>query len=250
MPSNDDAQIARKHLSRSTKINLAVTIIVAAAIVLYLIFDIVFHGPLMSLLMNRDQLVRSVESWGAFAPILYMLLQIAQTVVAPIPGQVVGSVGGFLFGAWGIIWTTIGTLIGCYIVFRLARRFGRPLIEKIFKKSVIEQFDFILNSKSTSLILFAIFLLPGFPDDLVCYLAGMTRLSIRRLMVILFLGKLPTIILTNFLGAGLSDNLGLVAGLSVVMVMLLGIAVWKRDLIMRILKGEHRKERKKPDQKA
>lgn len=249
MPSSDD-QLARKRLSRSTKIKLAVTIIVAAAIVLYLIFDVVFHGPLTSLLVNRDQLVQSVESWGAFAPLLYMLLQIMQTVVAPIPGQVVGSVGGFLFGTWGIVWTAIGTLIGCYIVFRLARRFGRPLLEKIFKPSVIEQFDFILNSKSTSLILFAIFLLPGFPDDLVCYLAGMTQLSIRRLMVILILGKLPTIILTNFLGAGLSDNLGLVAGLSVIMVMLLGLAIWKREFIMRILKGEYRKERKEPKQKT
>lgn len=249
MPSSDD-QLARKHLSRGTKIKLAVTIIVAAAIALYLIFDVVFHGPLTSLLVNRDQLVQSVESWGAFAPLLYMLLQIMQTVVAPIPGQVVGSVGGFLFGTWGIVWTAIGTLIGCYIVFRLARRFGRPLLEKIFKPSVIEQFDFILSSKSTSLILFAIFLLPGFPDDMICYLAGMTPLSIRRLMVILILGKLPTIILTNFLGAGLSDNLGLVAGLSVIMVMLLGLAIWKREFIMRILKGEYRKEQKKPKQKS
>lgn len=230
MPSNNAP--VRKRLARRTKIKIAIFAVAILVLAVYLACDVIFQGPLMSLLMNRDQLVASVRSWGVFAPLLYIILQVVQTVVAPIPGQVVGSVGGFLFGVWGILWTSIGTLIGCYIVFRLARRFGRPLLEKIFKKSAIEQFDFVLSSKGTSLILLAIFLLPGFPDDMVCYLAGMTKLPIRRLMLLLILGRMPTIILTNFLGAGISDNLGLVVGLSVMAVILLGLAVWKREWLM------------------
>lgn len=231
-----DQPLVRKRISRKTKIKVALCAIVVLVIASYLVFDIVFHGPLTSLLSNRDKLVASVEKSGPFGPLLYIALQVLQTVVAPIPGQVVGSVGGFLFGHWGILWTTIGSLIGCYIVFKLARRFGRPLLEKIFKKSVIDQFDFIVSAKSASLILFAIFLLPGFPDDVVCYIAGMTKLPIRRLMVLLILGRFPTIVLTNYLGAGLSDNLGLVAIVSVLAILLLGLMIWKREPIMRLLK--------------
>lgn len=228
----------KKRISRSTKLKIVLVSLIVAAIMIYLILDIALHGPLMSLLSNRDELVASVESFGPFGPLLYIILQITQTVVAPIPGQIVGSVGGFLFGPWGIIWTTIGSLIGYWIVFILARHYGRPLLEKIFKKSIIDKFDFILNSKSSSLVLFAIFLLPGFPDDVVCYIAGLTNLPIRRLMAIVTLGRLPTIIITNFIGAGISDNLGAVAAISIVSVLFIGLIVWKREKILAFLKSD------------
>lgn len=239
--SKNDEPLVRKRISRSTKIKVVALAIACAVLVIYLILDIALKGPLTSLLMNRDQLVASVESWGVFAPLLYILLQITQTVAAPIPGQLVGSVGGFLFGPWGILWTTIGSLIGCWIVFKLARRFGRPLLEKIFKKSVVAKFDFILEAKSAALILFAIFLLPGFPDDVVCYIAGLTSVPIPKLMLLVALGRLPTIVMTNFIGAGISDNLGLVAVVSVIGILILGFFVWKREWIMRVLKSEWRK---------
>ncbi len=227
----------RKHISHRTYFKAILLIVIIAAIVGYLAFDLAFHGPLMTLLMNRDHLLEIIQKVGPLGPILYIILQVIQTVVAPIPGQVVGSVGGFLFGGWGILWTTIGSLLGYWIVFMISRRFGRPLLEKIFKKSSIEKFDFIINAKAASLIIFAIFLLPGFPDDIVCYIAGLTQLSIKRLMVISVLGRLPTIILTNFLGAGISDNLPLVAAISVISVLILGLATWKREKIIAFLKG-------------
>lgn len=248
MPSsiNPGEPLVRKRLSRSTKIKVIIAGIILAIILVYCIFDIVFQGPITSLLSNRDQLVATVESFGAFAPLLYILLQILQTVVAPIPGQVVGSVGGFLFGLWGILWTLIGSVIGCYLVFRIARRFGRPILEKIFKKSVVDKFDFIINAKSASFILFAIFLLPGFPDDVVCYIAGLTKLPIRQLVFLFIVGRLPTIVLTNYFGAGLGENLTLVAVIAVISVILFGLGVWQRDRIMGFLKksAEETKETK------
>lgn len=240
MPSSNlpDEPAIRKRIARKTKIKIAALIIATAILAIYLILDIAFKGPLTSLLLNRDKLVEYIQSLGAYGPLLYILLQITQTVVAPIPGQVVGSVGGFLFGAWGIIWTTIGSLIGCLIVFVLARRFGRPLLEKIFKKSIIEKFDFILDSKGTSLVLFAIFLLPGFPDDLVCYMAGLTKVPIPKLMLLVGLGRLPAVVMTNFIGAGITENIGLVIAVCILSIAVLGLVVWQRERIMKLLKGE------------
>lgn len=231
-----DEPLLRKRIAKKTKVKVALVALTVAILAMYLIWDIAFHGPLMSLLSNRDKLVASVQSFGLFAPLLYIVLQMVQTVVAPIPGQIVGSVGGFLFGPWGILWTTIGSLLGCWIVFLLARRFGRPLLEKIFKKSVVAKFDFILEAKSASLVLFAIFLLPGFPDDVVCYLAGLTKLSIKRLMILVTLGRLPTIILTNFIGAGIGENFTIVAIASLLGVIILGIGIWQRERVMSLLK--------------
>lgn len=236
----------KKRLSTKTIIKLWVAGLVIVALIGYLIWDIAATGPLMRLLTNRDELIAHVKSWGIFAPLLYILLQIVQTVVAPIPGQVVGSIGGFIFGAWGVLWTSIGTVLGCYIVFKISKRFGRPFLEKIFKKSAIERFDFIINSKSASLVLFLIYLLPGFPDDLICYLAGLTTLPVRRLMLILILGRLPVIIVTNYLGAGLTTNLSGVIAISIIAVILLGIGIWQHERILGALKkhSEHSSEDK------
>ena len=243
-----DKPLVRKRISRKTKIKLIIAALWLVALAVYLAWDIIFYGPLSTLLSNRDILVQAVASSGPFAPLLYITLQIVQTVVAPIPGQIVGSVGGFLFGWWGILWTTIGSLIGYFIVFLLSRQFGRPLLEKIFKKSVIEKFDFILSGKGTSLILFAIFLLPGFPDDLVCYMAGLTNLPISRLMILVTLGRFPTIILTNYFGAGLGgDNLPFVIAIAALTVVVLALVVWQRERIMKFLRrqsGEDHTEKK------
>lgn len=233
-----DTSPIRHKLSRRTKIKLIVTTLVVLVAIIYIGWDVIFDGPLMRFISNRDQLIEAVNKLGIFGPLLYIILQAIQIVVAPIPGQVVGSVGGFLFGGWGILWTAIGSLIGYYAVIRIARRFGRPLIEKIFKKSVVEKFDFILDGQGTAMVLFAIFLLPGFPDDMVCYLAGLTKLSVKKLMIIIFLGRVPTIVLTNYFGAGIGgDNLAMLSGVAVVSVIVIGLAIWKRDWIMQKLKG-------------
>lgn len=90
----------KKRLSTKTIVKLWLVIIVVIALIGYLTWDIIATGPLVRFLTNRDELIASVKSWGIFAPLLFILLQVLQTVVAPIPGQVVGSIGGFIFGPW------------------------------------------------------------------------------------------------------------------------------------------------------
>lgn len=239
MPNNTDDSPLRNKISARTIIKFVIIGLLVVALLGYLAWDVIAKGPLMQLLSNRDQLVDMMERLGLWAPLVYIVLQVVQIVVAPIPGQIVGGVGGFLFGYWGILWTTIGSIFGFWLVFMIARKFGRPLLEKIFKKSAIDKFDFIINAKGAALIIFAIFLLPGFPDDIVCYIAGLTKLSMKKLMVIAILGRFPTIVVTNFIGAGLGENnIGLVAAASIIGVIFLGIFTWKREAIIRIMKGE------------
>lgn len=226
----------RAKQSPKTIIKLIVIVTLVIVAIGYLTWDIVADGPLTRLLTNRDELIAAVRSWGIFGPLLYVSLQVIQTIVAPIPGQIVGSIGGFIFGPWGILWTSIGTLLGCYIVFKISKRFGRRFLEKIFKPSAIARFDFIINSKSAAVVLFLVFLLPGFPDDIVCYIAGLTTLPIRKLMVILLLGRLPLIIVTNYLGSGITTNLEGVIIVSIVAVVLLGLGLWQRERILALLK--------------
>ncbi|MBO7664466.1 TVP38/TMEM64 family protein [Candidatus Saccharibacteria bacterium] len=230
--------IIRKNVPRKTwakVIALAVGVLLLSG---YVIWDILAGGPLTSLLSNHDRVVAFVERMGFFAPFIYILLQIAQIILAPIPGQVVGGVGGYLFGWWGILWTLIGSTIGYLIMILISRKFGRSLIEKIFKKSAMDKFDFIFG-ENAAIILFLVFLLPGLPDDMVGYMAGLTDVPIKSLIVLMTLGHIPTIIITNYIGMGLGEsNLVPVAIVAVVVVLIFGVALWQKDRIIKLLKKQ------------
>lgn len=231
-------------LSRKTKIQLAIGAIVVVAIVAYIIWDIVAGGPLTQLFSDRERLIRIVEGMGPLGPLVYMLLQALQGVVAPIPSNLVGIIGGFLFGWWGVLWTTIGSTLGAWLVFWLSRRFGRRLVEKLVKKEALEKFDFVIG-KRAGVILFLIFIIPGLPDDIVCYIAGLTDIPIRKLLVIFVLGRLPAVVSNNYIGMGISGqgNLGVVIAIAVITAIILAILYWQHDRLMNLLKRQNQLEK-------
>lgn len=228
--------ILRKNISAKTWAKIIALSVGVLLLLGYTIWDIAAGGPLTSLLSNRDRVVEVVNNMGFWAPLAYIALQIAQILFAPIPGQVVGGVGGYIFGWWGILWTLIGSTIGYLIVILISRKFGRSLIEKIFKKETVDKFDFILGDNA-AILLFLIFLLPGLPDDMVGYMAGLTNIKMSRLITLMTLGHIPTIIITNYIGMGLGEeNLTPVIIIAAIVVILFALALWKKDAIISRLK--------------
>ena len=65
-------------------------------------------------------------------------------------------------------------------------------------------------------------------------------------MLLVGLGRLPTVVLVNYLGAGLSSNLGLVVAISVLMVFFLGLIAWKREAIIKFFKRRDQSKPAKP----
>ena len=219
--------------------------VLIGGLITYVIWDAVTNGPVTQLFSDRDRLIKIVEDLGPFGPLLYILLQIAQTILAPIPANVVGGVGGFLFGWWGILWTTIGSCIGAAGVFYVSRRFGRKFAERVVKKSTLDKFDFIFG-KRASFILFMIYLIPGLPDDIVCYVAGLTDVPIKKLILLFGLGRLPAVIVTNYVGQGLGEgDWTAVFIASAIAVVIFLVAYLKRESIMKWLKKGSKKARSK-----
>ncbi|MDR2523970.1 MAG: VTT domain-containing protein [Candidatus Nomurabacteria bacterium] len=176
-----------------------VIVILAALVVVLALVVLLWGDDLMWLFGNPEAIRNLINSTGPFAPLVFVALQALQVVLAPIPGNVTGAVGGMVFGWWGLALTVIGSTIGFMIVVALTRRFGRRLIEKFFKPDQIKKFDFLVDSKA-ELALFLIFLFPFFPDDLVGYLAGLTGIRFRTVILISIVGRLPMQAMTNFFG--------------------------------------------------
>lgn len=184
-----------------------------------------------------------LDSLGPAAFVGFIILQAAQVVAAPIPGEVTGLLGGFLYGKFtGIVLSTIGLTIGSYIAFSLSRTFGRPLVDRFVNKSTIERFDYLLHHKGAFLV-FLLFLIPGFPKDYLCYILGLGHLSTMEFLVIGATGRLfGTILLTlggDYIRHHEYGKFSILVGVALIVVF---IAMAYRDKLERLFRIWHIKD--------
>src|SRR5919108_6397126 len=78
---------------------------------------------------RRRRLARFLSSLGPYSAAVFMLLQALQVVISPLPGELTGVVGGYVYGvSFGFLTSTLGLTLGSWIAFELASIFGRPLV--------------------------------------------------------------------------------------------------------------------------
>jgi uncharacterized membrane protein YdjX (TVP38/TMEM64 family) len=196
----------------------------------------------------REEARRFIDGLGAWGFVGFVLLQAAQVVAAPIPGEVTGVLGGFLFGPVpGILLSTAGLTLGSAVAFGIARVFGRPAVEKFVSPGVLERFDFILHQKGIALA-FLLFLLPGFPKDYLCYILGLGHLSALEFLIVTAAGRLlGTVMLTiggSFLRHGQYVELAILSAVALVIILVL--LRFRERLERRFHGWQSRHMRKKP----
>ena len=157
---------------------------------------------------------------------VFILVQVLQVVIAPIPGQAAAFAGGFIFGFWkGWFLTTLGLVIGSLIAMVLARLLGISLVRKIVPDSIIQRFDKVI-SDGGYMTFFMIFLLPALPDDAVCFLAGLTKLKLLPLSIVCLLGRAPGMAVLSLTGAGFADGLTLWVEILFAVMMIASVLLW------------------------
>jgi uncharacterized membrane protein YdjX (TVP38/TMEM64 family) len=193
-------------------------------------------GPLWSkmweVFKDREGLRTYIESWGSRAPAVFIFLQAFQVVFAPIPGELTGAVGGFIFGAGpSILYSSIGLTIGSIIAFVAARIIGLPLVKLVVSEKSLEKFGFLTRRKGIMISL-AFFIIPGFPKDILSYILGLSPMRWLTFVVVCTLGRIPGTILLSFSGSAVYDeNWTLLIALSVICLIALGLFVLLRDRI-------------------
>jgi uncharacterized membrane protein YdjX (TVP38/TMEM64 family) len=188
---------------------LVITAVFATVIiVLYLLSPGFRAGPgqVVSLLSELDAVgIRDwVLSFGAFSPLAYFLVVVAQVIVSPIPAGPVTLAGALIFGVWkGLTLSMAGSVVGSIIVFAAARRWGKPLVLRLVGEDIFGKYAGRLDDKGWWV--FVILLVPFMPDDAVCALAGLSAVLFRRFVVLMVVGRLPGATLTALLA---SDSVG------------------------------------------
>ena len=207
---------------------------------------LMYATGMIDLLTSKNRLLQFIKENRAHAATIFIGLQIVQVVAAPVPGEVTGFVGGILFGpVWGVVYSTIGLTIGSWLAFMLARLLGRPLIERLVSAETIQRHDYVMQHKGL-LLAFLMFLIPGFPKDILCYVLGLGHMRQRDFLLVSATGRLLGTVLLTMGGTYFRDAhygaLFTVVGLSLAIILLVMIYRDRIEHVLRRMSGALRKE--------
>jgi uncharacterized membrane protein YdjX (TVP38/TMEM64 family) len=207
--------------------------ILRGAVALVLIGILIVAGlALIPTLGDRDRIAAVIERAGVWGPLVFIMIQALQVIAAPVSGQVTGLASGFLFGPLlGTVYCAIGGTIGCTVVFLLSRKLGRPFVEAIVNRRVMQRFDYLTGSGG-ALALLIIFLVPIFPDDIISYIAGLTPVPVGRLVLVALFGRLPGYALFAVAGdRAASADLTVLVAIGLGTALLLVLLYWQRHRV-------------------
>lgn len=136
-------------------------------------------------------LKKNLKQWGVMAPVIFIALQALQVIISPIPGEATGFLGGFLFGEWlGLFYSTIGLTIGSVASFGIGRWLGAHYVQGLVSKDTWDKMGFIVEAEG-AILCFIIYLIPGLPKDMACYLFGISPMPFGVFTLVSTLGRIP-----------------------------------------------------------
>lgn len=128
----------------------------------------------------RDYMARCTP----YTQLVFFLLQLASVILAPIPSNLTAMAGAALLGPrTAFLLTVSAVLAGSMLVFGLARVLGRPFADRLVRGRLPARYLELIRRKR-DVFLALVFLLPFFPDDLICILAGLTDIRPLRFLLV------------------------------------------------------------------
>ena len=185
--------IEANDIKQNNNINNLFKFITTIITLLSIIF--IIYALKLGIFNDKTLLVNYIKDLGLIAPIIFIILQITQVIIPIIPGSISSIAGVLSFGPiLGFIYNYIGLVIGSIITYYLAKKYGINLIKKIFKEETINKY--LNKDKFTKLFTVAI-ILPYFPDDLLCYIAGISNIKFKTFIIINILGRPISLLFTS-----------------------------------------------------
>jgi uncharacterized membrane protein YdjX (TVP38/TMEM64 family) len=168
---------------------------VTAIVIGYCVWLVVTDAPsyrfLVRLYSDKHYLKKTLRDWGVLAPVIFILLQAMQVIISPVPGEATGFLGGFLFGEWlGFVYSTIGLTAGSVVAFVIGRWLGAHFVQNVVSKQTWERLGFIVEAEG-AILCFIVYLIPGLPKDIVCYLFGISPMPMWVFALVSGLGRMP-----------------------------------------------------------
>ena len=184
-----------------------VKIISFIALLLVMALLVYISIPLIKFIKNPEEFKNWIDSFGIYSPLAYILITILSIIFPIIPGEPLEMVAGYAFGSLkGTILCLLAECLGSVIVVLIVKKFGRKLVEYFFSKEKIDSLKFLQSSSKRINIFAIIFIIPGTPKDLLCYFGGLTDIDLKTLLLIVTVGRFPSIITSTLIGGHLGEQ--------------------------------------------
>lgn len=162
----------------------------------------IFRQAFVEAFRDREAIRSWVLARGAAGMLAFIGIQALQVILFMLPGEIVQVAGGYAFGLWlGSVLSLVGITLGSLANFGVGRVLGRPFVEAVFGAKKVGRLERIAASGKGAAGFFIFFLVPGIPKDVLCYVAGMTRLSLPAFLAVSMAGRLPGILGSSYMGS-------------------------------------------------
>ncbi len=173
---------------------LTLAFMTAALAVLYIVKITGFWDKIGSVEALREY----VSGFGAYGVIIFIAIQFLQVVVLPIPGFITISVGVLLFGAfWGTVYSVIGIVTASVVAFFIGRVFGYKVASWLVGKESLDKALKMVKGKDKVVLTF-MFLFPFFPDDVLCFVAGLSSMSVPYYVIMITITRVINITVSAY----------------------------------------------------
>ena len=215
---------------------LAIAVLVALLVPLFVFWDELIH-------LDAERLAEHVRAWGAFGPLVLIALLVLQAVVAPLPAPPILMAAGFVYGPWiGFVIGWVGLLLGAGGCFALARRLGRPFVQRFVRAEQLTAIDAYAEQRRGTTVLtiisLRIFMSPLF--DAVSYGCGLIRVPLRWFMLATALGEIPKVGGFTYIGSAAGGSWSWIAAwiLLAPAIGILGLRVLRSRLARRTVPND------------
>ena len=187
--------------NNSTIIKVALTINLTVCF-FTLIYITLYNYKILYIFSSVERMklfILSTKEKGVF---IYILIQILQVVFVPIPAAVIAIVGSIIYGPiLGAIYCSIGILLGSYISYGIGKSFGFKVVSWVVGSENATKYSNILAKRGAFFLSIA-FLLPLFPDDILCLVAGISTMKFSTFFIITTITRPIGVIFMCIFGSG------------------------------------------------
>ena len=152
----------------------------------------------LSRFKSVEDLRKYIQSFGNWAVILFILIQFLQVAVLPIPSFITVGAGVLLFGPFkSAIYGCIGIILGSITAYYIGRTFGVKVVRWLIGDDALSKALMVIEGKDKALLTF-MFLFPFFPDDVLCFVSGITTIKPRFFISMIIVVRIITVFASSY----------------------------------------------------
>lgn len=171
-------------------------------VIIVCIYSILANYNMLQIFASVQTFKDFILSTGPYGMIVYTLIQLLQVMFVPIPSLIITLTGVLIYGPFvASVLCCIAVVGGSILSFTLGKTFGFKLVAWVVGRDSALKYASVLNKRGKFFLTIA-FLLPLFPDDALCLIAGMTTMEYKDFILISSITRPIGVICMCYFGGG------------------------------------------------